>query len=443
MLALAVAVQPAQLRLQSAGVTATVTVSAAADARLSMWCSTGELSAPVASGPGTFTATYRAPATGRPQRVLIAAWDTRSGEAARTSVALIAHVTVPVETEPGALVTLLLHGRRTWAHANAAGVAHVGAWVGPDERTATVIARDAAGNTTTTEMPLDLPRAPRLFLFAPDELAPGAAARVFAFAVGEGTPTLATTGGTLEQLQSRPGITTAILHTSSTSRSGGAARDMALTATIDDTTATRVVRLPAVSAGATTETALSDWELGAAVGGGYGGGLGSLALAVELRRRLGSGRFAVGLDVDARYAAGTVDNASVMLGGAALRLVGEVRFRLRPRLLAGLAVAVGGTVVRERRVAPSGADATPGDGGPAIGATGALLVRLGPGWLTIAAGYSWAPLMGLSLANSDGVILTLGYRAARWPRRRRRGARRARRDDGTPGVHRRRPAPAA
>jgi hypothetical protein len=213
MLALAVAVQPAQLRLQAAGVTATVTVSAPADARLALWCSTGELSAPVVAGPGTFTATYRAPATGRPQRVLIAAWDERSGETARTSLALIAHVTVPVETDPGALVTLLLlHGRRTWAHANAAGVAHVGAWVGPDERTATVIARDAAGNATTTEMALDLPRAPRLFIFAPDELEPGAMARVFAFAVGEGVPALAATGGTLEQPQSRPGITTAILH---------------------------------------------------------------------------------------------------------------------------------------------------------------------------------------------------------------------------------------
>jgi hypothetical protein len=398
-----------------------VTVHAPGDAHLVLWCSMGELSAPVATGAGTFTATYRAPVTARPARALIAAWDETSGEAARTTLTLLAHVTVPVETDAGALVTLLVHGRRSWAHANGAGVARVGAWVGPDERGATVIARDAAGNVTTTEMALDLPHAAKVFVFAPDELAPGATARVFAFAVGEGAPALAVTDGTLEQAQSHAGIATAILRAppaATAPRSAATTSAITLTATLADATTTRVVRLPLPPAA--TETAgppLSAWELGASLGGRYDGALGSLALAVELRRALAAGRFAVGLDVDARYGGGTVDGTALMLGGAALRLAGEVRFHLRSRFYAVVAVALGGTLVRERRVAPSGVVTTPGDGGPSIGATAGLLWRLGPGWLTIAAGYSWAPLMALSLANSDGGLLTVGYRVARWPRR--------------------------
>jgi hypothetical protein len=437
-LALAVAVQPTQLRA-TAGATATVTVSAPAGARLIWWCSAGELSAPVAGGEGKQTAVYHAPETRLPMRVLIAVWDEASGEAARTSLAVAARVTVPVETDAGALVTLQLHGRRATAHANAAGVARPTTWVWPDEHVATVIARDVAGNASTTEVALDVPRAASLFVMAPDELAAGATARVFAFAVGEGAPALSVGGGTLEAMASRAGMTTAMLRGPDTAAAG----DMTLTASLDGATATRHVRLLAPPAATTTERPLSNWELGASLSGRYAGALSSIALAVELRRLLAPRRFAIGLDVDARYAAGTVDMAGIALGGAALRLTGEARFRLTPSTFAVVAVAIGGTLVRERRAMPPGADLTPVDGGPSLGASFVVLKRLGPGWLTVAAGFSWAPLVGLSLVNSDGGTLTLGYRAARWPRRRRRGHRRAGHGGGTPRAHRRRPAPAA
>jgi hypothetical protein len=450
-LALAVAVQPVQLRAEP-GATAVVTVSAPTTARLVLWCSAGELSALYPTGAGKFAALYRAPITRLPTRVLIAVWDEASGEAARTTLALAARVTVPVETDPGAQVTLQLRGRRATARANAEGQARVTAWVGPDERVATVIARDVSGNARTLEMGLDVPRAASLFVAAPDELVAGSTARVFAFAVGEGTPTLTVAGATLDHVEARAGITTAVVRAPSvrlpssstavanaTSKSGHQG-EATLTATLAGATAMRHVHFLAAAA---AERPLSDWELGASISGRYSGALGGLALAIELRRRMAPSRFVLGLDLDARYAAGTVDTNSIALGGAALRFVGEARFRLTPTVAAVVALAIGATLVRERRVPASGIETTPADGGPALGATLALLKRLGPGWLTLAAGYSWAPLVGLSLANSDGGMVTLGYRAARWPRRRRRGYRRAHHGGGTLRVRRRRPAPAA
>ncbi|MGZ3440285.1 MAG: hypothetical protein ACXVDD_12255 [Polyangia bacterium] len=209
--AVTLVVAPLQLKLEPGAAPASVTVSAAAATHLLLWCSTGELSHAQALGDGQFSARWTPPSGGKPTFAVLAAWDDESGEAATATVTLIARTEIPVETEAGAQVVAVVHGRRSTAHANASGHARVPAWVWPGDRTATVTALDAAGNSTTSEVALELPPPDGVFLLAPAELVPGQPVRVYAFASGTATPQLTATGATLSQVASRPGVTTALV----------------------------------------------------------------------------------------------------------------------------------------------------------------------------------------------------------------------------------------
>lgn len=212
-IAVTLVVAPAQLKLEAGAAPATVTVTASAVTRLRLWCSTGELSRPQPLGDGRFAARWTPPPAGKPTFALLAAWDDESGEAATATVTLIGRTEIPVETEPGAQVVAVVHGRRSSARANGVGRARVPAWVWPGDRTATVSAVDAAGNAATSEVPLELPPPDGVFVLAPDELAPGQPVRVYAFATGTATPQLAAGGeASLAAVESKPGVVTALLH---------------------------------------------------------------------------------------------------------------------------------------------------------------------------------------------------------------------------------------
>ena len=182
---------------------------------------------------------------------------------------------------------------------------------------------------------------------------------------------------------------------------------------------------------------LSAWELGAALAGGYSGALLGGGGRVEARRRLG--RFAVGLDLDGRYARGSLAGDDLAAGGLGVRAVGEARFAVARRVTLFVAAGAGAHWARVARTPPVGAVAGGNDGGPSLSASGGALLRVGPGLVTLAVGYAWTPLVANGLANLDGAMLSVGYRAARWRRRRarrrggggRRSARRRRRAPGT------------
>jgi hypothetical protein len=483
LLAITIAVAPAQLRIETTAPTGRVTVSAPGAQRLRLWCSVGDVSAPEVLGEGRFGATYLPPPTGMPTYAVVAAWDEDSGEAAAATVALAARTEIPVETEAGAQVMVVIHGRRTSARANAAGHARVLAWVWPGERVAAVTAVDAAGNATTTEVPIDVAQPARVFLLAPAQVAAATPARVYAFATGGATPTLAAPGARLERLDARPGVASAELN---------ARQDLTLTAAVGDErvrqpihvakaappparsialmptgTPTPVAPTPSPSsplpsparttpaapvaiARPAAERPLSPWELGAAATGRYAGAFVAIGGTVGARRRVG--RWAIGLDGEGHYAAGTIAADTVNAGGLAARLAVERRFAVTSRAWLFAALDAGGHLARLRRTTPAGSSSSSWDGGPSVSAALGLLARVGPGLVEIAASYAWSPLLRAGVANNlDGVGLSVGFRAARWRRRRRRRRRweraRARRwprrGDGTPARDRRRPAGAA
>lgn len=419
-LGITLVVAPAQLKIDAATPPALVTVTAARPPRL--WCSTGTLSPLEPRGAGRFEARFLPPATGRPAVALLAALDDEAGEAATATVALAARTEIPVDTEPGAQVVALLHGRRSTARANGAGHARVVAWVWPGERSATVTALDAAGNATTREVALELPRASGLFLRAPPAAAAGAPVRVWAFAAGGAAPSLAVSGGALGDVVARAGVATAIVR---------ACSDVTVTATAADEHVEQRIRVGgAGDAGAAVEEPLSPWELGAGASGHYSGDFSGLGAAAELRRRLG--RVAVGLDLEGRWATGVVGNEAATLGGIAARVPVEVRFAVAPRVVLFVGAAVGGHWARLQRTPAAGPALLRDDGGPTLAALTGVLLQVGPGRVELALGYCWAPLVGSALRNVDGIALTVGYRAARW--RPRHGGRRRR-------AHRRRRAP--
>jgi hypothetical protein len=237
-LAVTLVVAPAQLKLEPGGAPATVTVTATAEARVRLWCSAGELAHAQALGDGRFSARWTPPAAGKPTFAVLAAWDDDSGEAATATVTLIARTEIPVETEAGAQVVAVVHGRRSTARANATGHARVPAWVWPGDRTATVTALDAVGNGTSSEVALELPPPDGVFLLAPAELVPGQPVRVYAFATGAATPQLAATGGSLTSVESRAGVATAMLR---------ARADATLTATVGADHAQQLIRAATVT----------------------------------------------------------------------------------------------------------------------------------------------------------------------------------------------------
>lgn len=405
-MAIAIAVAPAQLRLDAAAPpTATVTVTASRAPRL--WCSTGTLTPLEARGGDRFVARWTAPAETRPTVAMMAAIDDDAGEAATAEVQLGARSEIPVDTEPGAQVVVTMHGRRTTAHANAAGKARVLAWVWPGERTATVTALDAAGNATTHEVTLELARAPRVFLLAPAAAAPDAPVRIWAFAVGGATPAVDGGGATLATVSERPSVATLVL---------SARADVTVSASAGDERVSRAIR---IGAAATAESRLSRWELGVAVVGTDSSAFTGAGAIVEARRRLGRW-MAIGLDLDGRWATGTLGNENAAGGGLALRVPVEARFAVARPLTLFVALAVGGHWARLR-----GASVTFDDGGPIVGGSAGMLAWVGPGWLEVALGYFWTPLVGHGRADVEGGAITVGYRVARWHRRRGGGRRRA------------------
>jgi hypothetical protein len=200
------------VRIDPAAPPVRVVVTAPGVKQLKLWSSAGALSAPEPLGDGRFEVSYRPPGSGAPSYALIAAWNDATGEAGATTIALGGRTEIPIDTEPGAQVVAVVHGRRTTAHADATGHARVVVWVWPGERAATVTALDAAGNGTTTELPIDVPRPPGLFLVTPAEVAPDVAARVFAFTLGTPVPELSAPGASMT-VAARPGLASAQLRT--------------------------------------------------------------------------------------------------------------------------------------------------------------------------------------------------------------------------------------
>ncbi|HEY2746026.1 MAG TPA: hypothetical protein VGL86_15430 [Polyangia bacterium] len=464
-LVVSIVVAPAQLKMEAGAAPATVTVSAPGATHLRLWCSTGAIgrAQPIgAASEGHFAASFTPPPSGKPTFAVLAAWDEDSGEAATATVTLIGRSEIPVETEAGALVTATVHGRRSTARANAAGHARVPAWVWPGDRAATVSASDAAGNVTTSEVPLELPPPDGVFLLAPAEVAAGQPVRVWAFASSAVVPELAASGASLSSVERGPGATAATLV-------ARASNDVALTATAGNDHAARQIRVATATAppegsielvfgplpelppwaqqrpdGSTPSPAttppvapiaidrpLSRTELGVALVGRFSGAFLGIGPTVEARRRLGRW-FAVGADLDGRWAVGKLGGSDARGGGLGLRLAGDLRLTVAARVTLFATLGAGGHFARVRHAA-----ATITDGGPSLSAVAGLLVRAGPGYVTASIGYAWTPLAREALANLDGGVLSVGYRVARWPRRRRR---RRRRGGGTRSLRRRRRA---
>lgn len=476
-LVIGVVVAPAQLKIESGAAPASVTVTASSAAHLRLWCSAGSLSQPTALADGRFGASYVPPPAGKPTYAVIAAWDEESGEAAAATVTLAARTEIPVETEPGMQVVAVIHGRRSTARANAAGHARVLAWVWPGDRTATLTATDAAGNTTTNEVALELPPPDGVFVLAPAEAPAGEDVRVYAFATGGATPQLTATGAQLSSLALAPGVTSATLRlrrdsATLTASVGGERAQQRIHVAAAAAPPERSIALatPPPAAKPTTplptplpappspppapprtppHTAapppslpagdgarpLSPWELGAVVAGRYSGPFVGVAAVLQARRRLR--RFAVGLDLDGHYASGSIDGDTTRAGGVALRATGEVRFAVAPRASIYLGAGAGGHWARVRRAPPVGAASSGNDFGPSLAASAGLDARIGPGFVVVDAGYGWTPLLHSGRANLDGVALSVGYRVARWRRR----AWRRRRAGGTRAARRRRRAP--
>ena len=444
-LVITIVVAPTQLKMEPGAPPATVTVTAPGASHLRLWCSTGELgrAQPLgAAAEGRFGVSWTPPSSGKPTFAVLAAWDDDSGEAATTTVTLAGRSEIPVETEAGALVTATVHGRRSSARANAAGHARVPAWVWPGDRAATVSASDAAGNVTTNEVPLDLPPPDGVFLLAPAEAAVGQPVRVWAFASSAALPELAAPGASLSSIERQPGAAAATLRIEA---------ETTLAATAGGDRATQRIRVATTTAppehsielafgprpelpewaqqhsgatpppGSSTADAppgigrpLSRYELGLALVGRTSGAFLGIGPTVEARRRVGR-FFAVGADLDGRYAVGKIAGSDVRGGGVGLRLAGDVRLAVGARVTLFADLGAGGHYARIRR-----AGVAKNDGGPSLSAVAGLLVRAGPGYVTAAIGYAWTPLARDALANLDGGVLSVGYRVARWPRRRRR-----------------------
>jgi hypothetical protein len=296
---------------------------------------------------------------------------------------------------------------------------------------------------TTNEVPLELPPPDGVFLLAPAEAAAGQPVRVWAFASSSALPELAAPGASLSSIERQPGATAATLRIEA---------ETTLTAIAGGDRATQRIRVAATTPppehsielafgprpelpewaqqhpGATSPPAdstaldgpsgidrpLSRYELGLALVGRTSGAFLGIGPTVEARRRLGR-FFAVGADLDGRYAVGKIAGGDVRGGGVGLRLAGDVRLAVGARVTLFADLGAGGHFARIRR-----AGVSKNDGGPSLSAVGGLLVRAGPGYVTASIGYAWTPLARDALANLDGGVLSVGYRVARWPRRRRR-----------------------
>lgn len=403
--AVAVSVEPARLNLQAPPPAARVLVASSTGRAPKLWASSGELTAARALGGGRFEARYRPPASGAPGWAVVAAWDAESGEAGAATVELWARTELPVETEPGARLTVVTGSHKVNARADAQGHARVVTWVGPTVKRARITAEDAAGNTTVEEIVLDVPRPQALWLVADSP------SRVLAFSVARVLPHVEAVGAELD-VEAQPGIAVAQVR---------AYGEVTLTASTDAERTTLSLAAPS-AAGAAAAGGPRDekprfadprWELGASIGPRVSDAFTGAALTGEWRRRIRGTRWHLGVDLGGMYATGVAGD-DVRLGGASLRGVAELRFSVGARVALLIGVQLGGVLVGERRTAVSGISRSAFDGGPALGGGAGLLARMGPGVLTVAVSGAWTPLLGLGRANLDGGMLSVGYRAARW-----------------------------
>jgi hypothetical protein len=283
--------------------------------------------------------------------------------------------------------------------------------VGSLVKRALVTAEDAAGNATVEEIVLDVPRPTGLWLVADSPT------RVLAFSVARVLPHLDATGAELD-VEAQPGVAVAQVR---------AYGEVTITASAEDEHTTLAMAAPPSSAsrGASTPSggevhaeaarfADPRWELGASIGPRISDAFTGASLTGEWRRRIRATRWHLGVDFGGVYAAGVAGAGDVTLGGASLRGVAELRFSVGARVALWLGVQAGGVLVGERRTLAAGAHGAFVDGGPALGGGAGLLVRMGPGVLTVAVSGAWTPLIGLGRANLDGGMLAVGYRAARW-----------------------------
>jgi hypothetical protein len=156
------------------------------------------------------------------------------------------------------------------------------------------------------------------------------------------------------------------------------------------------------------------WDLGATIGPHFSGAFVGVAVSVEYRRRVRRSWLHLGVDLFGLYAAGNAAADDVALGGVGVRLVAEARFSMTPGVALFVTGSVGGLYARERRTPSLGATHDASDGAPSLAAGAGIYAKLGPGLLTIRLEAAWTPLVRLDLANVDGGMLSVGYRAGRW-----------------------------
>lgn len=366
------------------------------------------MSPPVEIGGGQFEATYTAPTHGTPAYVAVAAWDDSTGpthqEVGVAILAISARIEIPIETEPGAQLLVTIGNRRTTALADSEGHARAGLLVPPSARRARVAATDAAGNTNLTEVSLDMPRPKRLWLIAPD----GAAAerRLYFFSAAANEPQVSVSqGATITVVHGQHGSGSVVVHSAAD----------AVVGVSNGENGDAVSLLIPVERSDRPGTWLGPrWELGAAIGPRYSGAFTGVTAQVEGRARIRRLPLHLGADIGALYSSGSGGaGVAVQLGGLAAQVVVEGRLSVKERLSLYCGLGLGGVVVSEQRVIGTRTTVVT-DGGPQLSITVGLLARLGPGLLTLAVGFAYAPLVHLDNINVDGGIVSVGYRGARW-----------------------------
>jgi hypothetical protein len=420
--ALTVAVSPARLQIGPNKPPARISVSGLQPkkskvAHVRVWTSLGTVSEARDGSRGDVEASYQPPIAGPPAFAVIGAWDDDTGEVAVATIELEASTEIPVETEPAARVTVSVANRRSTTRADTRGHAAAMLNVPPGVTTARVTAQDAAGNITVAEVPLDIPAPDRVWIVERAQPA-GQQAQLYAFALAPYIPEVRTRSGNARMtVSTQPGVSIVTL------RGTG---HVGLIANVGTFEATHELDLgvpaaPQAPVGVAVAVAVAAPrfadprdDLGASIGVRFAD-LVAAAVGVEWRRRLRHTRFHLGVDFEGLYAEGTAPTARVQMGGAAARAVAEARlFPPTTRVTVLVGVGVGGAIAFEHRVPTSGASYTATDGGPSLGVHAGLLAKLGPGVISIAAGFYYTPLLGIANTNLEGGLLSVGYRWIRF-----------------------------
>jgi hypothetical protein len=406
MAVLSVVVEPGRLKLEPQAPPVRVAVAVGGDAarakRVRLWASAGTLGQPRQTGPGRIEATWRAPPSGPPQWVVVAAWDDATGDVSHAVVELAGRVEIPVDTEPGTEVAAVAGSRRASARSDAQGHARVILWVPPGVASAKVTARDAAGNTTTEDVPLAVPQPARVWMAQGDER------RVYAFAATGAQPELRADGG-LEGIQRRQGVATA--------RASGAG-EATVRAQVPGGEASLTVRGGASASGAAVDLAAGGSpfvqprdEIGLTAGARFSGALAGVAFTFQWRRQLARSRVHMGFDVSGVYARDDTGRIRHETGGVIARAVFDVHLPVAERLAFYLGAGLGAMIASDHRLNTANMRAESSvEGGPSLGAHAGMLVRAGPGFVDLEVGYYWTPLVGQNLLVLDGGMFSIGYR---------------------------------